>query len=97
MAGYWHHPLFQGKKPGRSRTPDNIHRRDKQGILVQVPNSTHVPADTGRDVRGVNALYLKQSWYFGEAVAVLPERFGLRMNGGRRMPLHRDIERRDMA
>jgi hypothetical protein len=89
LKDYWCDPRFEGKKPGRSRgpleLPDNIYRPTATGELEQVENETHTSADTARDLSGVNALVLKPTWYFGAAVAVLPESFKtLRMTGARR-------------
>jgi hypothetical protein len=84
MKGYWNGPRLQGKKQGRARgLPDNIYRPTNDGRLEQVPNETHKPDQLARDVGGMNALVLKQSWRFGPTVAVLPAHFKLRMTGGR--------------
>jgi hypothetical protein len=84
LNDYWDDQRFQGKKPGQSRTPDNIYRPASDGRFKQVINNTHRPADYARDVNGLNALVLKPSWYFGPTVAVLPANLNLRMIGGRR-------------
>jgi hypothetical protein len=96
LADYWNDPRFDGKKPGRQRgpreLPDNIYRPTSKGTLEQVKNDTHTAADVRRDLSGLNALVMQPSWYFGPTVAVLPERFGLRMIGGRRGERHSQIE-----
>lgn len=88
LADYWKDSRFEGKKPGRLRqpgeSPDNIYRPIGDGNFEQVENETHKPSAMVRDVGGANALALNPSWYFGRAIAVVPEHFGLRMTGGRR-------------
>jgi hypothetical protein len=85
LNNYWKNSRFQGKKPDRSQTPDNIYyQNSRTGELDQAKNTTHGPADRARDISGANALVLKPSWHFGPAVAVLPKTFNLRMIGGRR-------------
>ena len=93
MKDYWNDPRFQGKKQGRVRElPDNIYRPTDDGRFEQVPNDTHTPDALARDVGGVNALVLKPSWRFGPTVAVLPAHFKLRMNGGRIVDPHVEID-----
>lgn len=96
LADYWRNPRFDGKKPGSQRgpreLPDNIYRPTSTGALEQLENETHTAADVERDLSGLNALVLQPSWYFGPSVAVLPERFGLRMIGGRRGERHLQID-----
>ena len=86
FADYWGDPRFEGKKPGRSRGyPDNIYR-PVTGGFEQVPNRTHNLANMENDIRrgGARSLVFQTIWYFGPAARLLPEHFGLRMNGGRR-------------
>jgi hypothetical protein len=91
MKDYWNDLRFQDKKQGRAqKLPDNIYRPTNDGRFEQVPNATHKPDALARDVGGMNALALSPSWHFGEAVAVLPTHFKLRMIGGRRN--HRLVE-----
>jgi Nucleotide modification associated domain 2 len=94
MSSYWDDLRFQGKKPGQSRTPDNIYLRIKGGGMVQAHNRARGPADAERDVRGVNALVLEPSWHLdsGAPVAVLPEHFGLRIVKDRRAERRFDID-----
>jgi hypothetical protein len=95
MTDYWDAPRFKGKRPGRSRAPDNIYRPTPTGDLEQVPNETHGPDDYARDVNGINALVLRRSWHFGAAGATLPKYFNLRMIAGRRG--HRRMEMDERA
>jgi hypothetical protein len=94
MKDYWNTSRFKGKKPGRSRRPDNIYRPTPTGDLERVENETHTPADYARDVNGENALVLQPSWHFGPAGATLPEAFNLRMIDGRRGHRRRVINER---
>lgn len=94
LKDYWEDRRFEGKKPGRSLSPDNIYRPTRSGRLTQVKNATHSPKDISRDVSGDNALVLSPSWYFGAEVAVLPASFNLRMVGGRRGHRRFDIDER---
>jgi hypothetical protein len=41
LKEYWNNPRFEGKKPRRSRAPDNIYRPTTTGDLEQVENETH--------------------------------------------------------
>lgn len=78
FAEYWRDERFEGKKPRRSETPDNIYKPTRRG-LVQVPNTTHGAGNVRRDLGGEHVLVFERAWYFGEARAILPARFGLRM------------------
>jgi hypothetical protein len=80
---YWRDSRFKSKKPGKSVTPDNIYRPIEGGLL-QVRNRTHVPEDFSRDTNGRFVLVFGQHWYYGPGGPILPDHFGLRMNGGRR-------------
>lgn len=90
LAAYWRDPRFQGKKPpqhGGRRSggaPDNIYRPAPEGNLEQVENTSHGPGEAATDIGGKNALILGRLWYFGPSVALPPERFNLRIIGGRR-------------
>ncbi len=90
LKDYWRDVRFRGKKPeqhGGRRSggfADNIYRPTFEGHLAQVANETHGSIDADTDTGGLNALVLEPAWHFGPAVAVLPERFGLRIAGGRR-------------
>jgi hypothetical protein len=83
FAEYWRDERFAGKKPNESDTPDNIYRPTRAG-LVQVRNTTHGPGNVQRDLGGEYVLVFEPAWYFGEARAILPARFGLRMTAGAR-------------
>jgi hypothetical protein len=91
LEDYWDDPRFGGKKPGRSRGyPDNIYRLVTGGF-EQVPNPTHTLENMSTDIGGARSLVFQTIWYFGRAAPMLPEHFGLRMNGGRRMNLSWEI------
>ena len=82
---YWNSPEFAAKRPDRSKTPDNIYRRDGFGELVQVSNPTHGPDQAGTDLRGQYALVADIFWYFGSTECELPETFrSLDLSGSRR-------------
>jgi hypothetical protein len=78
FSEYWNDDRFEGKKPRASLVPDNIYRL-VHGRLIQVPNSTHPPAATEKDISGMYVLVLDPAWYFGSAGAILPAAFGLRL------------------
>lgn len=96
LADYWNDPRFEMKKPGRPRKPreipDNIYRPIGIGQFEQVDNETHKRTDMARDLGGLNALVFSPSWHFDHTIAVLPECFHLRMNGGRRGHRKSDID-----
>lgn len=83
FAQYWDDPRFDGKKPYRSATPDNIYRPNGKHI-IQVPNTTHDDGNVVTDLSGQYVLLFDESWHFGAAGPILPSDFGLRMTGGRR-------------
>ena len=83
FARYWSDPRFAGKKPSASNTPDNIYEPSDAGF-VQVTNGIHGCDSMVRDLGGQFVLVLDPAWHFGPAAPNLPERFGLRVNGGRR-------------
>ena len=80
FAEYWRDRSFQGKKPGRSRTPDNIYE-PLGDELRQVPNTTHDEGNRLTDVGGVSVLVMDPVWHFGSGGPILPVDFGLRMVG----------------
>lgn len=83
LAEYWDDPRFDGKKPHRCATPDNIYQPD--GLdLCQVPNTTHDGSNVATDLSGKYVLLFNQSWHFGAAGPILPAEFDLRTIGGRR-------------
>jgi hypothetical protein len=81
---YWDHPDFQGKKLGKSRTPDNIY--EPIGTEMRQVSGGYHDSDEARrtDLGGRYVLVFAQSWRFGAAGPILPDEFGLRMRGGRR-------------
>ena len=66
-AKYWDDPRFAKRRPGRTRTPDNIYRPGPEGSLLQVPNEVHGPSAVQTDVGGRNVLVSKRYWYFGNS------------------------------
>ena len=90
MSKYWDDRRFIAKRPelyGGKRAgglADNIYVTTPEGRLTQVKNETHVPADTERDVGGINVLVFQQVWYFGSTAPVIPREFNLRIENGRR-------------
>jgi hypothetical protein len=83
FAEYWDDQRFEGKKPHRSATPDNIYEPDGMHFR-QVPNSTHDAGDVTTDLSGKYVLLFNEIWHFGATGPILPSDFGLRMIGGRR-------------
>ena len=83
FSEYWTDKRFATKKPGASATPDNIYKPTPHG-LQQVPNSSHGPDHVPTDLGGQFVLIFARTWIFGASGPILPERFGLRMTGGRR-------------
>jgi hypothetical protein len=90
FASYWNDKRFQGKKPSRSKTPDNIYRPTPSGV-VQVKNPSHTAENQDSDLGGRHVLVFRRYWYFGASAPVLPYAYGLRMVGGRRGHRLRDI------
>ena len=80
---YWNDKRFAGKKPSRTRLPDNFYRPTDGGLLW-VENPIHGPESAQHDTNGVYVLALAPSWRFGANGPALPAEFGLRMTNGRR-------------
>jgi hypothetical protein len=80
---YWNDSRFRDKRPDRTDVPDNIYKPVGDG-LVWIPNTIHGCESQGHDLSGVNVLVMSPAWRFGGVGPRLPERFGLRMDGGRR-------------
>lgn len=80
---YWKDVRFQGKKPHKSGTPDNIYRPTGGGFELQ-PNPAHSEDQTAHDLGGKYVLVFQPTWHFGRMGPILPEHFGLRMIGNRR-------------
>jgi hypothetical protein len=92
LRDYWNDPRFQGKKPGRARSPDNIYRAGATGGLEQV-GERRSAAETARDIMGANALILTSAWHFGQAAVTLPHAFDiLHMSAGRRGQRYVEID-----
>jgi hypothetical protein len=83
FAQYWDESRFDGKKPHRSATPDNIYEPHEMD-LRQVPNTTHDGGNVATDLSGKYVLLFNDSWHFGATGPILPAEFGLRIVGGRR-------------
>ena len=83
FAKYWTDERFVAKKPGRNARPDNFYRPVGDN-LAWVPNTTHGPEATEHDINGLYVLAFDPAWRFGAHGPLMPEEFGLRMNGGRR-------------
>jgi hypothetical protein len=83
FAEYWRDARFARKKPGRAIMPDNIYC-PRGSAHVQVGNPKHGPDAARTDLGGEFVLVFNPSWYFGPTAPVLPEKFGLRIVGGRR-------------
>ncbi|HEY8506708.1 MAG TPA: hypothetical protein VIL32_00040 [Steroidobacteraceae bacterium] len=93
FAEYWRDRRFQGKKPGRSATPDNIYE-PIGSRLWQVKNPVHDDGNALTDLSGAFVLVLDPVWRFGASGPVLPGEFGLRMVGGRRKHRVHDLTKR---
>ncbi len=83
FSEYWNDRRFSGKKPDRSKHPDNFYR-PVDGGLQWVPNDVHDADATNHDTGGKYVLGFSQSWRFGSHGPLMPIEFGLRMVGGRR-------------
>jgi hypothetical protein len=83
FAEYWRDVRFAGKKPGAAIMPDNIYS-PRGAFLDQIKNEKHDQGNIATDLGGEYVLVFKQSWYFGPTTSVLPQKFGLRIIGGRR-------------
>lgn len=83
FADYWNHKRFAGKKPDRSKRPDNFYR-PVDGGLMWIENDVHGPESADHDTSGVFVLVFSPSWRFGAHGPLMPGEFGLRMVGGRR-------------
>ena len=83
FAGYWGDRRFAGKKPDRSKHPDNFYRPVDSGLLW-VKNDVHGPEATNHDTGGQFVLGFSPSWQFGAYGPLMPTEFGLRMVNGRR-------------
>lgn len=88
LEDYWEDSRFNLKRPGTSKTPDNIYRLSR-GIIHQVPNSSHDCCNIETDLNGRNTLIFSKAWHFGEEGPDPPEYFGLHvpMNARRTEPL----------
>lgn len=81
---YWNDRRFASKKPDRTVVPDNFYKPTGNGDFDWQPNPVHGPEKKNRDTGGLNVLVFDHAWRFGAFGPLLPEDFGLRMNGGRR-------------
>ena len=91
LEEYWDDPRFRGKRPDRSKTPDNIYRT-ADGYLSQIPNNSHDEVNKGTDIRGKNALIFGRAWHMGESAPEWPENFSdLRVVANRRLEPRREI------
>ena len=72
LGDYWRDPRYADRRPGGAAQPDNIYRPKKSGVLEQVANDVHGPAQAAADIRGRNVLLSKRFWYFGSASVTLP-------------------------
>jgi hypothetical protein len=83
---YWNDPRFANKKPGVAKTkPDNIYYPQCLKLL-QVENEKHGPKNVATDLSGRYVLVFDPSWKLNYKLpaAILPKKFGLRINGQRR-------------
>ena len=71
IGDYWNDDRFQHKKPGRSKTPDNIYRHTLDGP-VWVPNRIHPISSAAHDLGGRRVLFGDRFWYFGANPVELP-------------------------
>jgi hypothetical protein len=83
FADYWNDRRFAGKKPDRSKHPDNFYR-PVDGGLQWVPNDIHDVGAADHDTGGKYVLGFSRSWQFGAHGPLMPSEYGLRMVGGRR-------------
>lgn len=83
FADYWNDRRFSGKKPDRSKHPDNFYR-PVDGGLQWVPNNVHDADATNHDTGGKYVLGFSRSWRFGSHGPLMPSDLRLRMVGGRR-------------
>lgn len=83
FADYWNDRRFAGKRPDRSKHPDNFYRPGNGG-LQWVANDVHDADATNHDTGGKFVLGFSQSWRFGAHGPLMPGEYGLRMVGGRR-------------
>lgn len=83
FADYWNDRRFAGKKPDKSKHPDNFYR-PANGGLEWVTNEVHGPEATEHDTNGKFVLAFSQAWQFRTHGPVMPTDFDLRMVNGRR-------------
>lgn len=78
---YWNDVRFQMKKPGATRTPDNIYEPRRQrstGEWAFKKSKTWVHAGEDhkkRDLSGLYVLVADRFWYFGEVTCQLPKQY----------------------